>query len=558
MYDRGNDLVGRFIDDLMVRMGRFFGAFGKFVVRVRPAKFEYGGEGIQATGVDEFALALFRQGLTTFELSPDIDRDALVGFLEVLSRGMAAGDDQDDDLVTLLWRAELPGVHYTSVLGFEEEGGDDQDKLIPEAVRETLADDDEGGSDDGPGDVSSGVEATFRKKAGLLEQEAIANLPQDLRDLVAPLSTETISDLHPFILEIVGEALMAPAASEHMDVEEARRLLELTLGWLLEAGDLDNVAAFAGFLRFLGTLGEAPAFPYAPAIAAVRRTGMTEEQIRGLVAGLPAGMAEHGKALASVLTTLGRARKATVAALADEARTEESRAVLEGILLLLCQDEPEFLASRFRAAKGPAAVRSLILLARANADLARQALARRLAGGDPDTLAALLGAIPGLAALCDARVREAIASVAAAPGPLRPAAIDLLRGLGAREALDALWSWARSKEFDAWDLDSAAAVLKALVALTPDESALDHVEGLLGRRAWLRRKALDDVKIAAARALGASDARRAYQLLGDFATTGSDELRQACRMAQREITSRRNELARAAAAAANEPTGGGR
>ena len=270
---------------------------------------------------------------------------------------------------------------------------------------------------------------------------------------------------------------------------------------------------------------------------------------------LPGGPEAHASHLGSVLTTLATARKATVAALADETQSPKGRGVLEQILIVLCKDDPDFLVGRVQSARGEDTLRALHLLARVSEDHARQALGRKLVSGDPETRTVLLQALPRIRGLVDARVLDAVTRVASSGGALRIQAVNTLKALGAREALNLLWEWARSKEFESWDHETISTVLGALAALCPDRSALDHIEEILARRSWFRRRSLEELQAAAARALGSSNSPRAYKLLGEYVQAGSDDVRKACRLAQREILSRRRraEETRAVTAQPGQP-----
>ena len=134
MYARGNEMVTRFSTEVAERMAAFVGKYGDLVVGVRPASFEHEGGCITGPGLDELALALFRQGLTSLRFGEGFTQASLLDFLGLVRQGLFESDVQDDDLVTLLWRHPIAGLTYTSVLGYHEEGTTQVDVASAELV----------------------------------------------------------------------------------------------------------------------------------------------------------------------------------------------------------------------------------------------------------------------------------------------------------------------------------------------------------------------------------------------------------------------------------------
>jgi hypothetical protein len=532
MYDRANDLIRKFTEELDSRVSGFLSENGDLVVRVRPTAFDYKGERLTALGLDELALSLFRQGVTRFEFTKDFGRESLVAFLEILTTGLSTRVDSDDDLVTMLWREGISGFTYKAILGFAEAGeGEDEIDLDPAAVEAALEEEEEEPEDPGAtGDI---------RHADIMERAKAVELPPDVREYIEPITDETPAELNNFVLEIVGETLLAPEVSDHVSMEDAEQLLRMTLQALLESTDLENLGKYIGFLRFLIDPKSAPGFRYVDAVRAVLDEGIGEAGLRALAGSIPDTRDADLSPLTQIVMAMGRDLKGPVDALASNARTEERREALEELLVEMCEADPAFLVERFKAASGGAAVRALKLVARIDEGEARKALAQGISNASPATRVPLVRAMVGLPELYSPAARGALLKMAEEGGSLRATVVDAFRRLQDRDVVRQLREWEEGKPFRTWERSEVLATYKALIALDPSDRALARVREILGRRSFFRRAALRELQASAARAVAVSDAPAARELLQAHREAKAEDVRKAVRAAIREIDSRR-------------------
>jgi len=88
--------------------------------------------------------------------------------------------------------------------------------------------------------------------------------------------------------------------------------------------------------------------------------------------------------------------------------------------------------------------------------------------------------------------------------------------------------WIQNEEFDEWEPSTVEAALRALLTLS-EEQALSFCQETLARKTLFRRRALVDLKIAVATALGASESPLARAMLYEHVGTRDKSLQRACR-----------------------------
>ena len=456
-------------------------------------------------GTESLPWLLFRDGLRTLSFLPGFEAEDLPAVLGLLHKARTASTD-DDDLVTMLWVADLAYVTYRYV---ESNGASDfvvasGDRTgvathlpgeLPLAVppAETQA----------PGDGPAGIVRMddFDSTLYFLEPREAAYLQDELK-------REYTEDQRRLVLASLFDVIeMQPKADSQ---REALGILDQLVLEFLTLGDYELVAY---------TLREASAAARLPGIDATVAEGLRE---------LPARLSEP-QVVSQLLHALDESARTPVASL------------LEGLF------------SELR----PTALEPLVgWLGTASASPARAAIERsslRLAGANTSELAKLLehpqeavvrgalrivsqlatpAAVPGLARIlrgADAKLRaEAVAALAdiGSPSALqaleraiedadREVRVATYRAIGSRKhsaALPRLLDAIRRKEVRAADLGEKMALFEAFGGLCGD-AGVGELDGILNARGLLGAKEPPEMRACAARALGLIGTRAATAAL---------------------------------------------
>ncbi len=119
LYDAENQLIRDFLIELRDRMWAFGEMHGALDIDVLPFELSRAGEAVYAERDRERSLAwrMFRDGVRRLVIRPDVTWEELLSLLEILSIRYTGIRQQEDDIVTLLWRAGFVNIEVHSVEG---------------------------------------------------------------------------------------------------------------------------------------------------------------------------------------------------------------------------------------------------------------------------------------------------------------------------------------------------------------------------------------------------------------------------------------------------------
>lgn len=224
LYDPSNAAVRRFIDDLRTKMGQAVGG-EPLKLEVRPFELALDNEVVYLEKDREHSLAfrMYRDGVRRLTLGADLAWDELLRLLEILSVRFTGVRQNEDDLVTLLWKAGFQHIEIEAVEGFAAEGDDARDRGARDASAQAPDD------WDLPARAFAGAaEPTWREvhdseREALCAEEAShllsANAAQSaltLLDYAAdPSAPIALEDVGPFVAE-VRDFLLAEGQLAHL------------------------------------------------------------------------------------------------------------------------------------------------------------------------------------------------------------------------------------------------------------------------------------------------------------------------------------------------------
>jgi hypothetical protein len=147
LYDAANEAVTGFITDLKTNLFAFFGGYGALDLEVRPWEFIYGGEVVFLDRDRERSLPfrLYRDGVRRLVLGQETtweDVIQLLGILAIRAKGIR---QQEDDVVTMLWNASFKTIEVEAVEGLVAEDDEREaetskaDGPVPKTTLQALA-----------------------------------------------------------------------------------------------------------------------------------------------------------------------------------------------------------------------------------------------------------------------------------------------------------------------------------------------------------------------------------------------------------------------------------
>jgi hypothetical protein len=125
IYLPNNPIHQKFLDELSEKVARHLQAFGPLKLRVRQFELLCSGQPVyeDPDRRESIAFKLSADGIWEISFLPGVQKEELIGFLEVI--GGAGGGQVDDDIVTLLWGKSLAHIKYSVVEELRGDAGEE-------------------------------------------------------------------------------------------------------------------------------------------------------------------------------------------------------------------------------------------------------------------------------------------------------------------------------------------------------------------------------------------------------------------------------------------------
>jgi HEAT repeat protein len=252
-----------FVADTVKRVGAFNGIAGELPLSVVGSDILYDGESIYSDPElrQSYPFLLFRDGVQRLIFEPGLEPDEVRGFCQVLRDQSLQGSrvSMEDDLVTLLWDADLAHVRYVVTESFRQEEGTDEAeraeqrrRLIAQIKTDAFA----------PA-MSSELSARFvrppkereveRAKEDLAVAQAWEHGKQLLADEKARAALASEVDTDDVLLRKFLEIVFAEILGKK-DPKTRNELVALVREFTVEAARRDRLVEAIGVLRALGEL----------------------------------------------------------------------------------------------------------------------------------------------------------------------------------------------------------------------------------------------------------------------------------------------------------------
>ncbi len=119
LYDAANERIRGFLVDVRAKFDAFLATYGEMRLEIRPWDIVLAGDVVYSEHDRERSLAfrLYRDGVRRITLKPGLEWEELIVLIGILSVRYKGVRTQEDDVVTLLWRAEFKHIEVAAVEG---------------------------------------------------------------------------------------------------------------------------------------------------------------------------------------------------------------------------------------------------------------------------------------------------------------------------------------------------------------------------------------------------------------------------------------------------------
>jgi hypothetical protein len=136
LYDAANERIRGFLEDVRAKFEHYLATHGEMSLEVRPWDIVLGGEVVSSDKDRERSLAfrLYRDGVRRLLFRPGLEWEEIIALIGILSVRYKGVRTQEDDVVTLLWRANFKHIEIAAVEGLVASEDDDSDMRVPEGA----------------------------------------------------------------------------------------------------------------------------------------------------------------------------------------------------------------------------------------------------------------------------------------------------------------------------------------------------------------------------------------------------------------------------------------
>ncbi len=239
LYEPDNEAIRLFLDDLRTKFRFYLDTFGTLKLVIRPWEMVLGGEVVYLNRDRERSLSfrLFRDGVRRLSIRPEVEWDEITQLLGILSIRYVGVRQQEDDIVTLLWKAGFKNIEVDSVEGFVPE--DDETEVVDEALLSELGDEGHGAAGGMIGAAPEGFDVPW---PDYTKRVPLAWKPINEERLQAAAREDSNVELPAQCVQLLREILEVACNSvEPLELEEATPILREIRDFLLSEGLLSSL-----------------------------------------------------------------------------------------------------------------------------------------------------------------------------------------------------------------------------------------------------------------------------------------------------------------------------
>jgi HEAT repeat protein len=462
------------------------------------------------------AFRMYRDGIRLISFHHGITNDELLAFFEVLTRCLEA-DKLEEDFVTLLWEKDLQAITYYEVNDFEDnydlkKGDGKRGQLRPDLLGQEF-------SPSQWNQVSHEVEK-LKPTLSLTAEDL-----QEVRDLAFTVGDDLFLRRVWQVLSLAFEADESKEA--YIDLENALKgFLDtcLTARQLGLAGD--------ALARIRSVYGEFNDEEVAQAISRIVASRHSDKNMAAIENALAGGReVEHVQCLA-YLSRLSEEAIPSIFRLLDACGQQSARQTVISSLASLAENHPRSIVACIDETSPDDVESAMDILETIGTDDALSTALRfdkhtsaRVRG----KLVSMIGTLRTDAASETARrlLNDPDASVR------RRAVVSLVKICGA-QATDALIGLFTTKEFNAQSHDYKLSILLAIRSLSPQPQR-DVLGAIFKMRSFLRRRPIEDPKIALIEIMHLMDHDVALQTLDYLVNSSSGKTGKAAKNALKKV-----------------------
>jgi hypothetical protein len=458
IYDARNEIIKTFLGNLKDAFERYAVTYGDLPLEVRPFELALHHKVVYLERDRERSLAfkLFRDGVRNLTIRSGVTWEELTALLQILSIRYIGVRLNEDDILTLLWKAGFTHIEVEAVEGFiEDDEEETQDGAAtgaalaelqaslgaganPDASADVTFDDEQMGDAVGGGGASLKAPPGFDLPAPELPPPIEPRrqfLPDGwLEELRNEAGSSGLAEEVLRLIDYLLRGIQDPV--EYLVWDDARHFLREARDFLMSEGEIDYLLRYQDLLSWFAGAPELDD-DTGDAARALLQGFADEAALRRILRSIPMSVVEPPEEYRRLLTAAAGDTLAILFDLLDNERSHHLRRIVRQLIEGFLPDRGADVIEKFRSSEGEVAADLLRVMVGKDPELARQSFRGIVQGDDNELKVEFLR--QAQAGTLQADLRGHLMQLLTAPEPrIRVRALKVIAMAGERGAFQPL------------------------------------------------------------------------------------------------------------------------
>ncbi len=544
LYPDNSPVRQKFISDLTGKFTGFLEEYGDLTLTVKQFDLLYQGEVVYSQDVkeDSIAFKFFGDGIRELAFSENLDERELLDFIDVV-RGNRERDEDDDDIVTLMWEKEFKNIRYIVIEEGSETEGEQDTKESPASesavARSGAALSSAHKAESRPGQTqtetdtslkSTGVELEIEQIYGKPFAEIFVLTPEETGKLKQEMEQEAKSDLILEMLDILFHILEIEEDTD--SYSEIMTYIEKAVKTMIVSGDYKHAIASLNRIKTIYENEKEISPKHAEAAIGVIDALGDDEFLKQLTQSLNASKDDHIDEIYTILTMLNKKSISPLTEMLSNLEQMKNRRVVCDALAVIARDNLEAVLKKLQDDNWYIVRNIVYVLGRIGDARVISHLKRIKDHREPKVRKEIIHTLSEIKS--DEAKNMLVSYLNDSDNTVRVSALKRISFMEHRKAVPDILKIISSEEFDSKENYEKKELFEAL-AILGSKDQLPYLKDLLMKKSWIfgRTKA-DELRLLSVHALRKMNIPGAIDIVREGALSPDKVIRKICEDALKE------------------------
>ncbi len=544
LYPDNSPVRQKFISDLTGKFTGFLEEYGDLTLTVKQFDLLYQGEVVYSQDVkeDSIAFKFFGDGIRELAFSENLDERELLDFIDVV-RGNRERDEDDDDIVTLMWEKEFKNIRYIVIEEGSETEGEQDTKESPASesavARSGAALSSAHKAESRPGQTqtetgtslkSTGVELEIEQIYGKPFAEIFVLTPEETGKLKQEMEQEAKSDLILEMLDILFHILEIEEDTD--SYSEIMTYIEKAVKAMIVSGDYKHAIASLNRIKTIYENKKESSPKHAEAAIGVIDALGDDDFLKQLTHSLNASKDDHIDEIYTILTMLNKKSISPLTEMLSNLEQMKNRRVVCDALAVIARDNLEAVLKKLQDDNWYIVRNIVYVLGRIGDARVISHLKRIKDHREPKVRKEIIHTLSEIKS--DEAKNMLVSYLNDSDNTVRVSALKRISFMEHRKAVPDILKIISSEEFDSKENYEKKELFEAL-AILGSKDQLPYLKDLLLKKSWIfgRTKA-DELRLLSVHALRKMNITGAIDIVREGALSPDKVIRKICEDALKE------------------------